>query len=163
MDYFKILGLKPRFEVDASALKKAYYRASRSTHPDHHGVDNDDVMLRSSQVNLAYKILRNKDSRVQYILEQEGLITEDKQLTVPQDFLMEMMDVNEALMDLQMDPDAALLEKVKTQITDIQEELSQSAQPAMLAYDAGDKSQLDAVLSYYLRSKYLSRIGQKLS
>lgn len=163
MDYFKILGLTPSFEVNASVLKKAYYQASRSTHPDHHGVDNDDIMLQSSQVNLAYKTLRNMDSRVQYILEQEGLITDDKQLTVPQDFLMEMMDVNESLMELEMDPDAVLLQKVAAQIADIQDELTQSAQPAMLAYDAGDKSKLDAVLSYYLRSKYLSRIRQKLS
>lgn len=158
-----MLGLVPKFDLDASLLKKAYYKASRSTHPDHHGVDDDEVVLQSSRVNLAYKTLRTIDSRIKYILEEEGLITEEKQLTVPQDFLMEMMEVNETLMELEMDPDDDVLQKAETQIDRIHDEITQSAQPAMAAYDAGDRSQLDDVLNYYLRLKYLSRIREKLS
>lgn len=164
MEYFDFFGLEPRFSIDISALKKAYYKASRATHPDHHaGADDDHVLDKSSNVNVAYKVLKDRRSRIKYILEQEGLINDAAKLSVPQEFLMEMMEINEALMELELDDSAETRATVEGKIDALRSELESAVRPHMDAYDKGDKEGLAEVLNYYLRKKYLERVSDKLS
>ena len=106
-DYFAFYGLPESFRPDEAALKRLYYAKSRETHPDFHATtspENQAEMLRQATLNTdAYRTLSDPDQRMAYLLRQHGLLEEGKQEQLPPDFLMDMMDLNEQLMDLEMD------------------------------------------------------------
>ena len=76
---------------------------------------------------------------------------------------MDMMDINEALMELEFDPDPAIKQKVTQSIHALEESLHKEGQTAM---DAWDEDQEDGFLTvvqdYYLKMKYLNRIKEKI-
>ena len=55
--------------------------------------------------------MRDPDLRMRYILELEGSLGEEGQNQIPQDFLMEMMEINEALMELEFDFEESAYQK----------------------------------------------------
>ena len=52
----------------------------------------------------ALDALKNSQTRLKYILVIAGVQFEEGKETVPQDFLMNMMDINEDIMEFKMDP-----------------------------------------------------------
>jgi hypothetical protein len=49
------------------------------------------------------KILQDRDQTIKYVLQLKGLLEEEEKYQLPPDFLMEMMEMNEKL--LEEDPD----------------------------------------------------------
>jgi len=98
-----------------------------------------------------------------YILSQKGLLTGEGQDKLPQDFLMEMMDINEVIMDLQFDPDEVKKAKAKSQIQSFDDELQVSITAALGKENAvEDDASLAIARDYYLKKKYLKRIYENL-
>ncbi len=65
-DYYTILGVERT--ASGADIKKAYYSLVKKYHPDMH--DNDPYLLdRFNEVNEAYKVLGNLDSRLDYALQ----------------------------------------------------------------------------------------------
>ena len=83
---------------------------------------------------------------------------------MPQEFLMEMMDLNEAIMDYKMDPSDSIKEKIVTQVSAFEKEIETSAQTHMSTLDiaAPRSTQLESLKDYYLKSKYLKRLLDNL-
>jgi curved DNA-binding protein CbpA len=67
---YDLLGVDP--DDDAENLRKAFLKAAKESHPDHHG-DDPDAALRFSQIAEAYAILRDPEQRAAYdrLLEDE--------------------------------------------------------------------------------------------
>ena len=94
------------------------------------------------------------------------MLEEGDKYTLPQDFLMDMMDVNEALMELEFDPDAAKSVALKTQILSIEKQLTDELEALTSSYDDiqhdHQESVLKAIKDLYYRNKYLIRIKESL-
>ena len=168
MNYFELFDLKLSFDIDKSALTKKYYQLSKMYHPDRFTLAEEEAqseaLTKSTEVNKAYKILKEEQSRIRYILELLGKAPEEGKETMPQDFLMEMMDINEAIMDYKMDPTPEAKASIEKSVSAFQSEIKSSATAAMNEIDLASPSDvhLNQIKEYYLKSKYLRRMLQNL-
>jgi molecular chaperone HscB len=171
MDYFELYGLPLSFNPDLKLVKQKFYELSKKYHPDffiNEGEEKQQEVLELSTLNnKAFQVLNDPQKRIHYILSLKGLLEEGENYKLPQSFLMEMMEVNEALMDLQFDPDAARLSQVKQEIDNIEASLNQELESLAAAYDHQNSDAQEATLlsikDLYYRSKYLYRIRESLS
>jgi hypothetical protein len=60
---YDLLGVRP--DDDAESLRKAYHKAAKASHPDHHGGD-PEAAARFRQIAQAYDILRDAAKRAAY-------------------------------------------------------------------------------------------------
>ncbi|MDH4477037.1 MAG: J domain-containing protein [Verrucomicrobiaceae bacterium] len=67
MDAFERLGLERGAVLDEEVLKAAWIEQGRAVHPDQAG---GDAML-SAEVNAAYEVLREPETRLKHLLEVE--------------------------------------------------------------------------------------------
>ena len=170
-DYFAFYGLPESFLPDEAALKRLYYAKSRETHPDFHATttpENQAEMLRQATLNTdAYRTLSHSDQRMAYLLRQHGLLDEGKQEQLPPDFLMDMMDLNEQLMELESTPDAATQAQVATEVQALSDTLDAGIQPVLAGYEGLPTDHRPAALqqirTYYLKKRYLLRIQQQVA
>ena len=171
MDYFELYGLPVTFNPDQKVVKQKFYELSKKFHPDFHINESEEkqeeVLLLSTMNNKAYQVLTDPQKRLHYILDIKGLIAEGENYVLPQAFLMDMMDVNEALMDLEFEPDAAKLLEVRMQVDEIEkglfDELSGLTTGFEALPDAEQQAALLKIKDLYYRNKYLLRIGETLS
>jgi molecular chaperone HscB len=171
MDYFELYGLPVTFNPDQKVVKQKFYELSKKFHPDFHINESEEkqeeVLLMSTMNNKAYQVLTDPQKRLHYILELKGLIQEGENYVLPQSFLMDMMEVNEALMDLEFEPDAAKLLEVRMQVDEIEKGLFDELSVLTTGFEAlPEAEQQEALLKIkdiYYRNKYLLRIGETLS
>lgn len=102
VDYFALLGLPRRLDLDLTELEESFYALSRRFHPDRFGnagpEEQDYSTGRSSAVNIAYRTLRDPIARARYVLKLHGLLPEEgKAQAPPQAFLMEVLEIQETL------------------------------------------------------------------
>lgn len=171
MDYFELYNLPVSFNPDLTLVKQKFYELSKQYHPDFFINESEEkqqeVLELSTLNNKAFQVLNDPQKRIHYILSLKGLLEEGENYKLPQSFLMEMMDVNEALMDLQMEPDAVRLSQVKLEIETIDAGLNQEREALAAAFDqqdpAAQEATLIAIKDVYYRSKYLYRIRESLA
>src|SRR5258708_4026952 len=157
MNYFEFYGFPVRFEVDSDALKRRFYENSKKYHPDFHTRSDEagqaDAMEMSALNNEAWKVLSDPDKRMRYILEIKNMLGDESQ-TPPlhQDFLMDMMDINEALMELASDFDQGRYEKTLSGIQAIEQQLETEIRPVLAAFRDQPEAEesLGKVRDYYL-------------
>jgi molecular chaperone HscB len=167
MNYFEFFDLPISFSVDAQALRARFYENSKKYHPDFFTLADEAEQARvlelASRNNEAYRTLADPDKRMRYILVLHGLLAgEDRQSPLPQDFLMDMMDINENLMELEADFDAARYEQTRQAVEALQQQLDASIAPVLQSW-SGDAAALEPVRDYYLKKRYLLRIRENLS
>jgi molecular chaperone HscB len=169
MNYFEFYNLPVSFKLDEVALKKQFFSLSKKFHPDFYTLDSAEKqaeILELSTLNTeAYKTLSDSDRRMKYILELKGVMGEEGKNQLPQDFLMDMMDINEALMELEFDFDQNQYEKVKTDVQNIENQLFADVEPILNSYEDGTTppSVLEQVKIFFLKKRYLLRILENLS
>lgn len=86
-NYFEIFGLPQAFDVDLALLDEKYFEQQRLAHPDMKGGNEID----SVELNNAYKTLKNRFKRTEYLIELSG----DSDFQAPPMLLMEMMELRE--------------------------------------------------------------------
>ncbi|MFP5264196.1 MAG: Fe-S protein assembly co-chaperone HscB [Blastocatellia bacterium] len=95
-DYFSFFGLPRKLTIDEAALEKTFYSLSRQFHPDYFmnasGRERQASMDRASRLNDAYRTLRDRVSRGQYLLSLQGYKEADKK--APPELLEEVFDLN---------------------------------------------------------------------
>lgn len=169
-DYFNFYGLPISFSPDTTLVKQKFYELSKKYHPDFYINETEEkqveVLEMSTINNKAYQVLSDAQKRLQYILELKGQLAEGEHYVLPQDFLMDMMEINESLMDLQFDPDAEKLAAVKVEVAavdeSIQREISALTDSFGSKSDAEQAILLSSVKDLYYRSKYLVRIKESI-
>jgi len=170
MNYFELYQLPVSFVINASMLKRQFYRKSRQYHPDFFATQNSQAQEKALELstlnNKAYQTLKNLDSRIKYILQLNKLLPEGERYQLPQSFLMDMMDINEALMELQFDPDKQTQKQLSQQVQSWQQQLFNAIQPILQAYQHNNSpqshSQLKKIKDYYYKKRYLLRISESL-
>ena len=169
-DYFALYELPETFQPDEKALKSKYYALSREYHPDFHATESperqQEILALATLNTNAYRTLIDPDQRMAYILGRHGLLEEGKQ-ELPPDFLMEVMELNEQLMELEFDPDPAVTARVESEVNALTETLEAGIEPVLAGYDglpADTRPQaLQQVRTYYLKKRYLLRIRESLA
>jgi molecular chaperone HscB len=169
MNYFDFYNLPISFNVDAVALKQTFFANSKKYHPDFHtmaSVEKQAEILELSTLNTqAYKTLSNFDDRMKYILDIKGILADEGKNTIPQDFLMDMMDINEALMELEFDFEPEVYQKVLSDVENIENQLLTEVQPLIEnpQITEGGREDLELIKNFYLKKRYLLRIRENLS
>lgn len=169
MNYFEFFDLPVSFQIDEPELKRRFYANSKNYHPDFYTLEGEEkqaeILELSTLNNEAYKTLADFDKRMKYILELKEALAEEGKNQVPQDFLMDMMDINEALMELEFDFDEikykTALQQIKAQESNIYAEVA----PILEQYDdkKATAKELSVVKDFFLKKRYLLRIQENLS
>ena len=103
-DYFAFVGLPRRLNLDAAELERKFRALSRQFHPDFFYnatlTERRASLERSSYLNDAYRTLKDPISRLQYVLQLEGLAAAgpaEATKQVPPALLEEVFALNEEL------------------------------------------------------------------
>jgi molecular chaperone HscB len=165
MNYFELFELEQSFLPDQALVKKKFYQLSRQYHPDFYGNGSADekekALEMSALVNKAYQTLQNQDLLVKYILKEAALLEEDEKYQLSPDFLMEVMDLNEQLMDAD-EPETKTT--IRIAIDQLNTQIYEPVKTTLENYPSNTltKEKLLQVKEYYFRKKYLDRILAEL-
>ena len=169
MNYFEFFDIPIAFIIDEAELKKRFYENSKKYHPDFYTLESDEkqteILELSTLNNEAYQTLADFDRRLKYILELKNALAEEGKNEVPQDFLMEMMDINEVLMELEFDFDKAKYAQALKQIKAQESSIYAEVKSLIENYDdkKATEAELSAIKDFYLKKRYLLRIRENLS
>ena len=187
-DFFAAFALPRHLNVDLPALEKTFYAQSRKLHPDRFAAkpqaEQDAALAASSQLNDAYRTLRDPIARTEYLLSSEGIQLEEqsraatdaakasgtaKKQVAPPDLLEEAFELNMALEELKMgdDPDArAQLESERTKFTAMLAETQQQLEALWSQWDSAETAQdaaakktaVDAMVALLNRRSYIRNL-----
>ena len=149
-------------------MKAIFYTNSKKYHPDFYTMESDkkqaEILELSTLNNEAYKTLKDFDKRMKYILDQKGIMNEEGQNKIPQSFLMEMMEINEALMELEFDFDEVKKNESLNQLRSQENSIYAEVEKIIENYQesTSDEVELKAIKDYYLKKRYLLRIRENL-
>jgi molecular chaperone HscB len=155
MNYFEFYQIPEAFFIDENELRQKYHQITKQLHPDFFTKSSEIEQMvaleKSTLNNQAYKTLSGFESRMAYILELHGLLQNSP--TLPQSFLMQMMDINEAI-------EEGKTEMVTYEVQKMKENLWKEIEPVLKNYlQSTDKNvDLNKILMYYLKTKYLDRL-----
>ena len=168
MTYFEFYNIQETFTPDQKLVKQKFYELSRTYHPDFFVNESEEkqkeILELSTFNNKAYQTLSNPDKITEYLLNLKGEINENEKYALPQDFLLEMMDVNEALMDLDVEPNLASISAIKEQVNAVESNLLMQQKVLSDNYNStNDGSILKEIKDIYYRKKYLLRIRESIN
>ena len=157
MNYFELFELPVSLHVDKATLPKKYFELQKKYHPDYFtqatDTEQDEALEKSSAINKALKIFKDTDSTIKYVLQLKELLAEEEKYQLPPDFLMEVMELNEAL-----------TADSTTVINDFEKDIYAGVQAIIEQYNDATTttSELLKVKEYYFKKKYLQRILDRL-
>ncbi|QQL51067.1 Fe-S protein assembly co-chaperone HscB [Mucilaginibacter ginkgonis] len=168
INYFEFYNIPESFNPDEVALKKQFYGLSKEYHPDFFANEGDEkqqeILELSTINNKAYQTLSDPTKRLAYILTSHGLLDEGSKPQLPGDFLMEMMDINERLMEAD---DEDEIGRIGAEVAEIGEGLQQQLNCYTGDYETLDdtarEDRLNKIADIYYRQKYLLRIKETLN
>ena len=168
MNYFEFYKITPSFYIDEEHLKKMFYQYSKDFHPDFHALKSEEEQQKmldlSTLNNKSFFVLKSFNTRLEYLLKLKGVLVEEEKYALSPDFLMEMMEMNEEIMDLSFDPDEAKTEQLKQKSKAIEEEIEEEIKNKAKAYDErGEEGILLEIKDLWYRKKYLLRIRDSLN
>jgi molecular chaperone HscB len=139
--HFALLGLPEAFAIDSVALESAWRRLQAAVHPDRHvqGAPGDRrlALQLATQVNEAYRVLRDAQRRAAYLCGLRGVdLQVESNTSMPGAFLMQQMQWREALDEAREARDIAALTSLQEQIESVRHALI--GQIAMLLDESGD-------------------------
>lgn len=100
-DYFELLGLPWRFDLDKKHLHSVVLELARRIHPDRFGGASAELQTLatrlSAQINEAHRVLGDPVRRADYMLTRSGGPSPTECREVPGDLLSEIMTLREEL------------------------------------------------------------------
>jgi molecular chaperone HscB len=103
-DFFSFLGLPRKLNLDMADLEQRYRALSRQFHPDYFynapAAERRASLEQSSYLNDAYRALKNPVTRIEYLLQLEGVTPKsaaDAAKQVPPSLLEDVFALNEEL------------------------------------------------------------------
>jgi molecular chaperone HscB len=104
-DHFSLFALPRKLWIEMGGLEKKFLELSWKLHPDKFvnasPEEQETSLKRSSELNDAYRVLRDPVARVEYLLEIEGMRKEgEHKQQAPPELLEEVFELNESLDEL---------------------------------------------------------------
>ncbi len=126
VDYFAVFGLPRKLWIEMSALEQKFLQMSWKLHPDNFvnapEQERELSLKRSSELNDAYRTLRDPVVRVEYLLGIEGARKEgEHKQQAPPELLEEVFELNESLdeLDAALQGEAATRKQVMAKLNDL--------------------------------------------
>ena len=171
MNYFELYEIPISFSPNQEVIKQKFYALSKKYHPDFYINESEEkqeeVLELSTLNNKAFQVLKDDQKRLHYVLELKGHLVEGENYSLPQSFLMEMMEVNEAIMELEFNPEDAKFEELTNQISNIENSLINDLKALTFSFDTSSgidqEDGLKAIKDIFYRNKYLRRIKESLA
>ena len=121
MNHFATFDLPATFVLDVTALSARYRDLQAAVHPDRfvNATDADKrmAMSRTMDINEAHTTLKDPVRRAMHLLSLVGVDgLDDKNTTMPADFLMEQIDWREALADARLKEDDDRLDEMSGEL-----------------------------------------------
>jgi molecular chaperone HscB len=143
VDYFAFFGLPYKLNVDVSQLERDFYTLSRRLHPDINatgtGQEQEWSLEKSSQLNDAYRTLKDPITRTEYLLRLQGVQMEEqskaateearrtgqlKKQVVPPDLLEQVFELNMQLEEMRMNKKMGELDRnLESELRDTRQQL----------------------------------------
>ncbi|KAK1328402.1 hypothetical protein QTO34_011975 [Cnephaeus nilssonii] len=157
-DHFSLMDCKRSFNVDTAKLQHRYQQLQRLVHPDFFGqrsqTEKDFSEKHSTLVNDAYKTLLAPLSRGLYLLKLHGVeIPEGTDYKMDNQFLMEIMDINEKLAEAQSE---AAINEFESIVRAKQKELTDNLSRA---FEQDDFEKAKEILT---KMRYFSNVEEKI-
>ena len=176
-DYFEVFGLPRAYHLSAAELESRYLALQMQTHPDRFAKalprERLEAIVRNTELNDAYKVLKNDIRRAEYLLKLEGIDIGDekpqsttgatKQLVVDAKLLMEVMELREALSDARSDGKDDEVAALSRDVAGRQAAAMQLVDDGYRAYEAGDKKLLDSIARALVSLRYYQRFMDEVS
>jgi molecular chaperone HscB len=133
-DYYQLFGIPRSLKLSLDELQKRFYELSRQLHPDRFmqkpEAERQQALDKSSELNDAYRTLKDPIKRAQYLLREEGFdIGEQRSKDVPPELLEEVFELNMALEEMRSGDGSARAQleaadkNFTTMLTDVDREL----------------------------------------
>jgi molecular chaperone HscB len=160
MNYYELFGIPVRPVVNGSELARKYFELQKQNHPDFFSQatehEQEGALELSATINKAFTTFKDEQKTLEYFLQLKGLLATDEKYELPQDFLMDMLDLNEELTDA---GPSDMVEKVRM----LEKSLYEQVKPTMENYsDTTPDTVLQELKEYYYKKKYLNRILDRL-
>ncbi|WP_442794500.1 iron-sulfur cluster co-chaperone HscB C-terminal domain-containing protein [Pelobium manganitolerans] len=170
MDYFKFYDIPLSFCPDQNLVKKKFYELSKAYHPDFFVNEPEEkqqeILDLSTLNNKAFQTLSNPEKLLPYVLTEKGVLTEGEKYQLPQDFLMEMMEINEAIMDLEFEPDAQKQAELQKNVSAVEQTLNKELLSLIADFENTNEDveaqKLAEIKDIWYRKKYLLRIRESI-
>ncbi|XP_061585841.1 iron-sulfur cluster co-chaperone protein HscB [Cololabis saira] len=156
--FFTIMDCDYTFTVDTHKLQTRYLQLQRSLHPDNFSQrsakEQEYSESQSALVNKAYRTLLKPLSRGLYMLELEGMrLEEGTDSGADPNFLMELMEINEAVDEAQTPEEATKIGRdTKVKLAGLTDQID-------AALHEGD---LHAAKALLVQMKYFANIEEKV-
>lgn len=165
-DYFGLMGLAPRYDVDPAELRRKLLTLSREIHPDRLAGKPDEVVNLSleiaARVNRAYEVLADPVLRAEYLLELSGGKSAAEDKTVPPEVLTSTLMLREEIEEARTSGDTAALAGHKRQVVADREHWLEAI--GQLARSLpGDESLRRELRLRLNASKYFTRLLEQLN
>jgi molecular chaperone HscB len=185
-DYFSFFGLPRKLEMDEAMLEREFHALSRKLHPDVYSRasarEQAWSLEKTSQLNDAYRTLRDPILRTEYLLTIEGIelveqsktATEtartsgvDKKQAVPAELLEEAFELNMLLEEAKaggVDDElraqlVSTREELKTRLNSMRDEL----RSAWTLWDSGDSGATGLMVDVLNRRSYLRNLERDIN
>jgi len=161
-DFFALFDLPRSFQLDSAALDLSYRELQSRVHPDKFAHLSDTERRLSVQwatrVNEAYQTLRSPLARGRYLLSLHGVDAQEETNTaMPVDFLMQQMELREALEAARQSKDMAALDEMETRVKQMIGALQQQLALAL------DEQRDDAAAAGIVRKlKFMEKIAEEI-
>ena len=173
-DFFSLFSLPHHLQIDTAALERLFYAQSRKLHPDRFAAkppsEQEAALAAASNLNDAYRTLKDPILRTQYLLTLEGVELEEqskaateaartsgveKKQIVPPELLEEVFELNMQLAEMrstkqmgEVDPDlrrdlTSAKQAFDQEMSETQAELTELWQHWDSALDHDDKPAQD--------------------
>jgi len=180
-DFFSFFGLPRKLELDETVLEREFYSLSRKLHPDVYSrassKEQDWSLEKTSQLNDAFRTLKDPISRTQYLLGLEGIHWEEqskiateearaaggeKKQAVPPELLEEAFELNMLLEEAKAgEMDAELRRQLAEHEAGLRERmraLEDELRAAWKDWDGGDATATARMVSVLQRRTYLRNL-----
>jgi molecular chaperone HscB len=163
--YFDAFGLPVRYALDLDDLERRYREVSRRWHPDRFAnapaSERAMVLKRATDLNQAFRVLRNDIKRAEYLLKLHGcdLTSEEpgKQPAMDLEFLDQVLELREELMDARLDHDMPRLKSLKTTVEGHVAAIRRDLQSGFAKLESGDSGALGPLSQALLTQRYYQR------
>lgn len=185
-NYFSFFGMPRKLQLDEAALEREFYALSRKLHPDLYSrasaKEQAWSLEKTSQLNDAYRTLKDPLSRTEYLLMLEGIQLEEqskvateqarafgveKKQTVPPELLEEAFELNMLLEEAKMggvDEDLrAQLVATRDDLTGRLSTMQDELQTGWKQWDSGDSEATSLMVDVLNRRSYLRNLVRDIN
>ncbi len=160
MNYFELFDLPISPRVDKGILARRYFDLQKKNHPDFFTnateSEKEAALDVSADINKAFIIFKDNQKTLEYFLTVLQVILPNEKYSLPNAFLMEMMEFNEELTEIE--PSTAI-----ERVNEYEEVFFNQIKEIIEHYTSNTSEQsLLKMKEYYYKKKYLQRILDRL-